>query len=144
VLGGLISDEAGKSEQRVPFLGRIPLIGLAFKTRSANSRKNNLMIFIRPTIVRSAGEARAITEQRYGYARREQLLARPDREPTLDELVRDYLNMAPPIPAEQLPGVVVPAPAYPEAPPVLEGQIRQNNSTQTIRPVELPPSTPPR
>ncbi len=52
VLGGLIQDTSPQGEQRVPFLGRIPIIGLAFKTRNAQKTRNNLMVFIRPKILR--------------------------------------------------------------------------------------------
>ena len=52
VLGGLIEDNSVKGENRVPYLGSIPIIGQLFKTRNATSTKNNLMIFIRPKILR--------------------------------------------------------------------------------------------
>lgn len=110
-LGGLLDDNERRTIEKIPLLGDIPVIGELFKSRSRSRNKTNLMVFIRPTIVRSAAEARAIAEQRYGYARREQLIDRPDREPTLDELVRDYLGTVPPTVAP-LPGdqVVQPAP----------------------------------
>ncbi|HSS83025.1 MAG TPA: type II secretion system secretin GspD, partial [Reyranella sp.] len=57
VLGGLIEDNSVKGEQRVPFLGNIPLIGLLFKTRNASSTKNNLILFIRPKILRDPSQA---------------------------------------------------------------------------------------
>ena len=50
VLGGLIRDELLDSEQRVPFLGAIPLIGELFKVRNTQKRKTNFMVFIRPKI----------------------------------------------------------------------------------------------
>ena len=52
VLGGLITDEARETESRVPILGAIPIIGELFKTRSGAKDKRNLMVFIRPTILR--------------------------------------------------------------------------------------------
>lgn len=110
-LGGLLDDNERRTIEKIPLLGDIPVIGELFKSRSRSRNKTNLMVFIRPTIVRSAAEARAIAEQRYGYARREQLIDRPDREPTLDELVRDYLGTVPPavtpLPGDQL---IQPAP----------------------------------
>ena len=111
-LGGLLDDNERRTIEKIPLLGDIPVIGELFKSRSRSRNKTNLMVFIRPTIVRSAAEARAIAEQRYGYARREQLIDRPDREPTLDELVRDYLGTVPPTVAP-LPGdqVIQPAPS---------------------------------
>lgn len=113
-LGGLLDDNERRTIEKIPLLGDIPVIGELFKSRSRSRNKTNLMVFIRPTIVRSAAEARAIAEQRYGYARREQLIDRPDREPTLDELVRDYLGTVPPA-VTPLPGdqVVQPAPVQP-------------------------------
>lgn len=111
-LGGLLDDNERRTIEKIPLLGDIPVIGELFKSRSRSRNKTNLMVFIRPTIVRSAAEARAIAEQRYGYARREQLIDRPDREPTLDELVRDYLGTVPPA-VTPLPGdqVIPPLPA---------------------------------
>jgi len=111
-LGGLLDDNERRTIEKIPLLGDIPVLGELFKSRSRSRNKTNLMVFIRPTIVRSAAEARAIAEQRYGYARREQLIDRPDREPTLDELVRDYLGTVPPAVAP-LPGdqVIQPLPA---------------------------------
>ena len=72
VLGGLIQDSALKGEQRVPFLGRIPIIGLAFKTRNTQATKNNLMIFIRPKILRDGVEASFETDAKYNYMRDQQ------------------------------------------------------------------------
>src|SRR5256886_10253569 len=67
VLGGLIQDTNQRQESRVPFLGRIPLIGLAFKTRSASADKTNLMIFIRPKILRDQAQAAFETESKYNF-----------------------------------------------------------------------------
>ena len=50
------------------------------------------MVFIRPTILRSEAEARALAERRYNYVRAQQRLLRPDEEPSIDQLVRDYTN----------------------------------------------------
>jgi general secretion pathway protein D len=54
------------------------------------------MVFIRPTILRSADDTAAMSARRYDYMRGRQLLANPDREPSLDELVRDYMGTVPP------------------------------------------------
>lgn len=67
VLGGLIQNESDKGESRVPFLGSIPLIGMAFKTRTGGSTKNNLMIFIRPKILRDDAQAAFQTDSKYNY-----------------------------------------------------------------------------
>jgi general secretion pathway protein D len=67
VLGGLIQNQSSKGESKVPFLGSIPLIGLAFKTRTGGSTKNNLMIFIRPKILRDDAQAAYQTDSKYNY-----------------------------------------------------------------------------
>src|SRR5205814_7007444 len=67
VLGGLIEDNSVKGEQRVPYLGNIPLLGLLFKTRNATSTKNNLIMFIRPQILRDAAQAAYETDLKYNY-----------------------------------------------------------------------------
>ena len=72
VLGGLIEDDRNKSESRVPYLGNIPLIGLLFKTRSDSSTKTNLMIFIRPKILRDAAQAAYETDLKYNYMQDQQ------------------------------------------------------------------------
>ena len=67
VLGGLISDTVTSSEQRVPLLGSIPFIGYAFKTRDYNRTRNNLMVFIRPKILRTPEQTAVATDSKYEY-----------------------------------------------------------------------------
>jgi general secretion pathway protein D len=76
VLGGLISDSARESESRVPILGAIPIIGELFKTRSGNKDKRNLMVFIRPTILRDEVGAAIATNAKYGVMRDAQMRRR--------------------------------------------------------------------
>ncbi len=77
VLGGLIQDSQTGGEQRVPFLGRIPVIGEAFRTRSAKKTKTNLMVFIQPRILRDGTDTRIETNQKYNYMRDQQLRLGP-------------------------------------------------------------------
>jgi general secretion pathway protein D len=72
VLGGLISDNVTKSEQRVPFLGSLPLIGLAFKTRDYTRIRNNLMVFIHPKVLRTREQSVIETGAKYNYMLDEQ------------------------------------------------------------------------
>ena len=67
VLGGLTKDSMTKEEDRVPFLGNIPLIGLLFQTRTADHTKNNLMIFIKPHIINDAAGNAYETDSKYKY-----------------------------------------------------------------------------
>jgi len=73
VLGGLIDDQLIESEQRVPFFGRIPGIGWLFRARSTERVKSNLMVFIRPTILRDNIQSSFETNTKYNYIRDLQL-----------------------------------------------------------------------
>jgi general secretion pathway protein D len=94
VLGGLISDELRESRSQVPFLGSIPLLGELFKTRSVDKVKTNLMVFIRPRILRDGVDAAIETNAKYNYMRNQQLqrndgrvpLMPTERQPTLPAL----------------------------------------------------------
>jgi general secretion pathway protein D len=63
VIGGLLSEEEQVSESRIPLLSKIPGLGKLFRSKSRNTRKTNLMIFLTPHIVRGETEARHITER---------------------------------------------------------------------------------
>jgi general secretion pathway protein D len=79
VLGGLMQDELREVEQRVPILGSIPLIGALFRASRTEVIKTNLMIFIRPTILRDDVDAAYETNQKYSSIRRMQLAEREER-----------------------------------------------------------------
>ena len=95
-LGGLLDDNERRTIQKIPFLGDIPLIGELFKSRGRSRVKTNLMVFIRPTILKDPNDARRFSSARYGYIRDRQLARTPDEEPSIDALVRDYLGTVPP------------------------------------------------
>jgi general secretion pathway protein D len=69
VLGGLIEDTLRESEQRVPFLGRIPVLGALFRSRKTDKVKTNLLVFIRPKILRDASQTATETNAKYNYIR---------------------------------------------------------------------------
>ncbi|MFH4665623.1 type II secretion system secretin GspD [Vibrio cidicii] len=73
VLGGLIDERALESESKVPLLGDIPILGHLFKSTSTQVEKKNLMVFIKPTIIRDGMTADGITQRKYNYIRAEQL-----------------------------------------------------------------------
>ncbi|MGA9852293.1 MAG: type II secretion system secretin GspD [Gammaproteobacteria bacterium] len=73
VLGGLIEDDLIESEQHVPVLGSIPLLGNLFKYKSTTDTKSNLMLFIQPTILRNPETADQYTNQTYNEMRNLQL-----------------------------------------------------------------------
>lgn len=72
VLGGLISDQVSEGKQQVPFLGSIPGLGELFKTRQTTKTKTNLMVFIRPVIIRDGTDADNQTNAKYNYIREQQ------------------------------------------------------------------------
>ncbi|WP_434927589.1 type II secretion system secretin GspD [Shewanella sp. HL-SH8] len=73
VLGGLISEEVQESVQKVPFLGDLPIIGHLFKSSSSGKKKKNLMVFIKPTIIRDGITMEGIAGRKYNYFRALQL-----------------------------------------------------------------------
>jgi general secretion pathway protein D len=73
VLGGLIDDAVQESVSKVPLLGDIPIIGHLFKSTSTSVSKRNLMVFIRPTIIRDGVTMNEISQKKYQYIRAEQL-----------------------------------------------------------------------
>lgn len=73
VLGGLIDEDVQESISKVPLLGDIPILGHLFKSTSSTKRKRNLMVFLKPTIVRDGATMNAISHRKYNYMRALQL-----------------------------------------------------------------------
>ncbi|VAX02657.1 General secretion pathway protein D, partial [hydrothermal vent metagenome] len=73
VLGGLIKDDLVETEQKVPLLGDIPLLGALFRYTSVKKVKTNLMVFLRPTILRTKEDSFKLTRSKYNFIRSEQL-----------------------------------------------------------------------
>ena len=72
VLGGLIQDQVSKGEFKVPLLGDIPYLGWLFRYETRKNAKTNLMVFIRPSILRTASASQGLTQDRYQYLRDQQ------------------------------------------------------------------------
>ena len=66
VLGGLIQDDVNESNSKVPLLGDIPVLGNLFKSRSKTKAKTNLLVFLRPTVIRNEEQAASVTSEKYG------------------------------------------------------------------------------
>nr|WP_235303548.1 type II secretion system secretin GspD [Sphingopyxis sp. MWB1] len=98
-IGGLLNDDERRTIERIPLLSDIPVLGELFKSRTRTRAKTNLMVFIRPTILRNRADNAALTARRYGYVRNFQLERNPLEEPAIDTLVRDYLGTTPPVPS---------------------------------------------
>ncbi len=107
VLGGLIQNTQTNGEQRVPFLGRIPILGEAFRTRSSKKNKTNLLVFIQPRILRDGTDTAITTNQKYNYIRQQQQQLGPRGE-ILPLLPDNKTKVLPPLP--DAPTRLTPAP----------------------------------
>ena len=74
VLGGLISEDIQESVNKVPILGDLPLIGVLFRSSAKSIEERNLMIFLRPTILRDSITTKDLSEEKYNLIRAKQLL----------------------------------------------------------------------
>ncbi|HSV69555.1 MAG TPA: type II secretion system secretin GspD [Methylibium sp.] len=104
VLGGLMQDEFQNNQDRVPGLASIPGIGALFRNENRTRRKSNLMVFLRPVVMRSAEQSEALTLDRYDIIRAQQKDTQP--EPRLLLPIND---------APVLPPMREPQPATPPA-----------------------------
>ena len=129
-LGGLLDDNERRTIQKIPFLGDIPLIGELFQSRARSRVKTNLMVFIRPTILKDPNDARRFSSSRYDYIRNRQIARTPDEEPSLDALVRDYLGTVPPSVASRPDDQIIYAP----------GDVPAVRDNGMIEPAPLPAS----
>jgi general secretion pathway protein D len=114
VLGGLIEDTEGDGEEKVRGLGDIPVLGNLFKSRTRTRNKTNLMVFLRPVVVRSKEASNSIAMDRYDYMRAAGAAGRPEDSP----LMRDL--------------------GAPLLPPLVNGQPPAGGSMAT-KPVQTPP-----
>ena len=128
VLGGLIQDSDIRGEQRVPYLGRIPVLGALFKTRSRQTDKTNLMVFIRPKILRDGFATAIETNSKYNYIREEQRATMRPKTEILPLIPFTKEPLLPPIPAP-----------LPEAAPAPAKPMNPDGSTPATPPEGAPP-----
>ena len=99
VLGGLIQDSVNGGGSKVPVLGSLPLLGGLFRYNNHSRTKTNLMVFLRPTVLRDAQGAGALTGERYDYIRGQQIHAEPTRGAVRGNDPSPLLPQLPPAPA---------------------------------------------
>jgi len=99
VIGGLIQDTVTDGMQKVPVLGDIPLLGALFRYKTRSHSKTNLMVFLRPTLVRDSQRADSFTGERYDYILGEQEKAKPAHDAILPDMV------SPTLPPRTAPGI---------------------------------------
>ncbi|WP_019142114.1 type II secretion system secretin GspD [Noviherbaspirillum massiliense] len=139
VLGGLIEDNDTSTTEQVPGLGDIPVLGNLFKYRTRNHTKTNLMVFLRPTVIRTNEQSMDVVADRYDYIRGVEIESQPkhnvlfsdETAPVLPPL-QDGRPMGgkvlkiigpentPTVPGPESPPEQVPAPAAPETNPELK------------------------
>lgn len=86
VLGGLLQDGYSQSNEGIPWLSSLPGVGALFRNERRASNKTNLMVFLRPYIVRDAGVGRSITLNRYDFIRRAQGNLKPEHSWALPDM----------------------------------------------------------
>jgi general secretion pathway protein D len=99
VLGGLLQDEFAGNQDKVPGLGDVPLFGNLFKSETRTRKKTNLMVFLRPVILRDASASNSLSLDRYDLMRGTQKEAQPKPNPML------RINEAPVLPPLRAPVV---------------------------------------
>jgi general secretion pathway protein D len=77
VLGGLLQDEYSGNQEKVPVLGDVPIFGNLFKSETRSRKKTNLMVFLRPVVIRDADQSDALSLDRYDLMRGKQEGAQP-------------------------------------------------------------------
>ncbi|TCK42116.1 general secretion pathway protein D [Paraburkholderia sp. BL8N3] len=163
VLGGLMQDKYNAGNSKIPLLGDIPLIGSLFRSENKTREKTNLMVFLRPVIVRDQATSTQLANARYDYLRQQQYGSQSD-----NRLIKDKdVPVLPPapigpsqggVPAQNLfdwnnmtRGTVPPgsttlpqAPNAPPAPsgPVPPGQPANNGAVNYAVPNNAPPAAP--
>ena len=95
VLGGLLQDDEQIDFQKVPLLGDAPFIGNLFKSESKSRDRTNLMIFLRPTIIRNGDDAKPLTQSRLQYLREQDLRQSGRNHSKLDDLIDPFKNNRP-------------------------------------------------
>ena len=91
ILGGLIDEDVQESQQKVPILGDIPFIGQLFRSTASSNRKRNLMVFIKPTIIRENDLLNSISKQKYNFMRADELRKQEEGLALMDDAVLPLL-----------------------------------------------------
>jgi len=116
VLGGLMQDSVSDGVEKVPGLGDLPLIGGLFRYKTRSQTKTDLMIFLKPTVVRDSARANAISTDRYNYVIGVQKRLQPAHDAVLPDLVAPTLPPLAPSPKVSQPKASQPKPAQEGSP----------------------------
>jgi general secretion pathway protein D len=163
VLGGLMQDTVTESEDRIPVLGAIPLLGNLFKSRSGSRQKSNLLVFLRPKILRDQPTTEAVSTSKYNEIREEErnlhkgkiTLLPGEKQPSIPQIPPNSPNVQrgsttvapapqvapsnPVAPASQVaPPLTQPAPAPQVAPPASQPAPPSAQPAPTPQPAPAP------
>ncbi|MGJ7498842.1 type II secretion system secretin GspD [Variovorax sp. ZT5P49] len=94
VLGGLLEDSVNNTVESVPGLGAIPVLGNLFRYDKRQRVKTNLMVFLRPYVIRDANAGRGLTADRYNFMRTQQSRAQPGKHLVLPDMAAPILPPA--------------------------------------------------
>jgi len=103
VIGGLISEQYDDIDSKVPYLGDIPGLGALFRTTSRQDERTNLMVFIRPTIIRDPETATLATRKKLDYIRARELLRHGGPQAPVDRLIDQVTGVDRPEPPREGP-----------------------------------------
>jgi general secretion pathway protein D len=127
VLGGLIDDNMQDGIEKVPGLGDIPIIGNLFQYKKRTHVKTNLMVFLRPTIIRSNEQNVSLSGDRYDYIRNAEIAGQPERTIVLPNMDAPQL---PPLQDGRMVGGPMAKQAEPGAPSNTQPTLPQNPAPQ--------------
>lgn len=113
VLGGLLQDDYGGNQEKVPGLGDVPFFGNLFKSESRSRKKTNLMVFLRPVVLRDATSTQQFSADRYDQMRTHQQDAQPQQSTVVPVNESALMPALPPAQPTQ-PGTPAPSPATPQ------------------------------
>jgi general secretion pathway protein D len=111
VLGGLIQDAFADGTEMVPLFGNIPVLGALFRYDKRGRQKTNLMVFLKPTVVRTSAAGRELTSERYDYLMNQQEAMRPEQRLFWNDPT--YPQLPPPGVSPGTPGAAGAPPAAP-------------------------------
>ena len=127
MLGGLLQDDYTGSTEKVPFLGDVPVLGNLFKSEIRSRKKTNLMVFLRPVVMRDGQSASAFAVDRYDQIRSMQQTTQPESNAALANVDGS--------------AIVPPLPAAPTLPPAQGDSDRRIEGTRLIPPPMAPASS---
>ena len=139
VLGGLLDQSQTRSKERVPLVGDIPYAGNLFRNSRKTKSQTNLMVFLRPRIIRNIDDARAVTTPRYRSIRDAQLKGGAGGITPIEELIRNYLRTTPP--GDAPPETQVKPQRLLPVPPPAENRTPNADAPQSLSPRPIAPAS---